>query len=358
MSSCYRCNGSGRCVNCVCVKAGDACTNCMPQRRGNCRNSITNRSDLRDSSAVVSQATVPVQPSPSPIPQQQLEIQSGVPLPPFTPMAQSTASTITSQLVSPTTPDTADVTTIPDLPPYPPLRDLSLTMGAQDAAEFSHQVSEAYEEIVHFSPNLLEVPMGNTGWTFIGMLSTLFHAFGNDSLGSADYAMKAAMVMQQLLLEKPVGKLTFAVSMECLQRRIASWNKGAVRELYSAKAPPSSTSSPNIEVAIADETVLQPTQHASLRLTSSRANCQLPSVSSPLIRVEAYLTWMTSLERRQSERCCAVNILLLSQLPPRHSSKGNLQRNPTQCYSPAWTGLPYVAPPKHWRCSRTVRHGC
>ena len=146
-------------------------------------------------------------------------------------MAQSTTSTITSQLVSPTTPDTADVTTIPDLPPYPPLRDLSLTMGAQDAADFSHQVSEAYEEIVNFSPNLLEVPMGNTGRTFIGMLSTLFHAFGNDSLGSADYAMKAAMVMQQLLLQKPVGKLTFAVSTECLQRRIASWNKGAVREL-------------------------------------------------------------------------------------------------------------------------------
>ena len=187
--------------------------------------------------------------------------------------------------------------------------------------------------------------MGNTGRTFIGMLSTLFHAFGNDSLGSADYAMKAAMVMQQLLLQKPVGKLTFAVSTECLQRRIASWNKGAVIESYSAKAPPSSTSSPNIEVAIADETVLQPTQHASLRLTSSRANCQLSSVSSPLIRVEAYFTWMTSLEKRQSERCCAVNILLLSQLPRRHSSKGNHQRNPTQCYSPAWTGLPYVAPP-------------
>ena len=256
MSSCCRWS-----MNCVCVKAGNACTNCMPQRRGNCRNSITNRSDLRDSSAVASQATVPVQPSPSPTPPQQLEIQSGVSLPPFTPTAQSTASTITSQLVSPTTLDTADVTTIPDLPPYRPLRDLSLTMGAQDAPEFSHQVSEAYEEIVHFSPNQLEVPMGNTGWTFIGMLSTLFHAFGNDSLGSADYAMKAAKVMQQLLLQKPVGKLTFTASTKYLQRRIASWNKGAVREL-PAKAPPSSISSLNIEVAIEDEMVLQPTQHA------------------------------------------------------------------------------------------------
>ena len=189
--------------------------------------------------------------------------------------------------------------------------------------------------------------MGNTGRTFIGMLSTLFHAFGNDSLGSADYAMKAAMVMQQLLLQKPVGKLTFAASTECLQRRIASWNKGAVRELlresttiqhHAARRTSKSPSRTR-------RSYIQPTQHESLRLTSSRANCQLLSVSSPLIRVEAYLTWMTSLERRQSERCCAVNILLLRQLPRHHSSKGNHQRNPTQCYSPAWTGLPCVAPP-------------
>ena len=37
-SCCCRCNGSGRCKNCVCVEAGRTCSNCLPTRRGRCRN--------------------------------------------------------------------------------------------------------------------------------------------------------------------------------------------------------------------------------------------------------------------------------------------------------------------------------
>ena len=36
--SCCKCNGSGVCRNCSCVKAGMACTNCLPSRRNGCRN--------------------------------------------------------------------------------------------------------------------------------------------------------------------------------------------------------------------------------------------------------------------------------------------------------------------------------
>ena len=176
--------------------------------------------------------------------------------------------------------------------------------------------------------------MGNTGRTFIGMLSTLFHAFGNDSLGSADYAMKAAMVMQQLLLQKPVGKLTFAVSKECLQRRIASWNKGAVRELLRE--------STTVQHQLAEHRSRHrgrdgPTTDPARKFASnieqgklSAAIRQLsPDQGGGVLDLDDVI-----IERRQSERCCAVNILLLSQLPRRHSSKGNHQRNPTQCYSP------------------------
>ena len=35
---CCRCNRSGRCRNCSCVKAGSTCQNCLPQRLGNCSN--------------------------------------------------------------------------------------------------------------------------------------------------------------------------------------------------------------------------------------------------------------------------------------------------------------------------------
>ena len=34
--SCCKCNGSGVCRNCSCVKACKACTNCLPSRRNGC----------------------------------------------------------------------------------------------------------------------------------------------------------------------------------------------------------------------------------------------------------------------------------------------------------------------------------
>ena len=36
--SCCRCNKSGRCTNCVCVKSSKKCSNCLPKWMGHCRN--------------------------------------------------------------------------------------------------------------------------------------------------------------------------------------------------------------------------------------------------------------------------------------------------------------------------------
>ena len=38
MSACCRCNGSGRCTNCSCKKAGRICINCLPSRKNHCGN--------------------------------------------------------------------------------------------------------------------------------------------------------------------------------------------------------------------------------------------------------------------------------------------------------------------------------
>ena len=38
MPVCCRCNGSGRCVSCSCIKAGRSCTDCLPSRNGRCSN--------------------------------------------------------------------------------------------------------------------------------------------------------------------------------------------------------------------------------------------------------------------------------------------------------------------------------
>ena len=38
MPVCCRCNGSGRCISCSCVKSGSPCVNCLPLRNGHCGN--------------------------------------------------------------------------------------------------------------------------------------------------------------------------------------------------------------------------------------------------------------------------------------------------------------------------------
>ena len=38
MRQCCRCNGSGRCKNCSCVKAGRACVDCLRRKRHGCLN--------------------------------------------------------------------------------------------------------------------------------------------------------------------------------------------------------------------------------------------------------------------------------------------------------------------------------
>ena len=38
MPICCRCNGSGRCKACSCVKSGRPCVDCLPSRNGHCSN--------------------------------------------------------------------------------------------------------------------------------------------------------------------------------------------------------------------------------------------------------------------------------------------------------------------------------
>ena len=41
MRQCCKCNGSGRCRSCSCVKAGKACVDCLPNKRQGCSNQPT-----------------------------------------------------------------------------------------------------------------------------------------------------------------------------------------------------------------------------------------------------------------------------------------------------------------------------
>ena len=57
MPVCCRCNGSGRCINCSCTKSARPCVNCLPLRKGLCRNQYA--------SNTLSPVPVPSLPAPS-----------------------------------------------------------------------------------------------------------------------------------------------------------------------------------------------------------------------------------------------------------------------------------------------------
>ena len=83
MVVCCRCNRTGQCRGCACVKAGKSCSNCLPSRLGNCSNvSATTNANTdtntdtanRDVSALsntsistISTATASTSPSSSPV---------------------------------------------------------------------------------------------------------------------------------------------------------------------------------------------------------------------------------------------------------------------------------------------------
>ena len=56
--TCCRCNRSGRCRNCSCVKSGTPCQGCLPQRLGNCTNASVPTSNQEQQPPVVEQTSL------------------------------------------------------------------------------------------------------------------------------------------------------------------------------------------------------------------------------------------------------------------------------------------------------------
>ena len=71
-----------------------------------------------------------------------------------------------------------------------------------DGADFTQMISAAYVEVVHWRHNLFLTPSGKAVKRFTSELARLFCAYGEGS-GLEPIALKAAMVMPALLLQKP-----------------------------------------------------------------------------------------------------------------------------------------------------------
>ena len=97
--------------------------------------------------------------------------------------------------------------------------------GETYSEEFMKLINEAYAQVVHWRPNLCKIPSGACGKQFVVELTHLFNAFAVESNLEA-IALKAAMTLPSLMLQKPYAKSKTCDHISCLQRRLRFWEKG------------------------------------------------------------------------------------------------------------------------------------
>ena len=89
----------------------------------------------------------------------------------------------------------------------------------------------AYEQIVYFKQNLMLLPSGNIIKQFIVELTYWLSQLNEPSSCLNSHAMKAFMVLPDLLLQKPSRRSKAKDNTQALKRRIDEWNKGNISGL-------------------------------------------------------------------------------------------------------------------------------
>ena len=197
MPSCCRCNGSGKCLNCACKKAGISCTNCLPLRRGKCKNRDGNAHASQHSGSSMSQDQV------ESIPDTQSPLHQPSSL--LSPVSRRYSS-VHSNYCHPVSVGGG---------------------GGVDSETFTISISSAYAEIVNWKRNFFAVPRGRSGKIFIGELARLYRAYA-EGTAMEGVALSAAMVMPTLLLQRPHRSSRTRDHSACLEHL---WEAGDINSL-------------------------------------------------------------------------------------------------------------------------------
>ena len=118
----------------------------------------------------------------------------------------------------------------PELPNCMPIVDPTFTWGCHESTTFITSLNAAYNEVVHWRPNLFRVPYGKAGKSFVSELARLYNSFASKSAMEC-IAMKAAVVLPILMLQKPSSKSKAKEHNSCLERRLNTWLDGDLDNL-------------------------------------------------------------------------------------------------------------------------------
>lgn len=117
-----------------------------------------------------------------------------------------------------------------DLPQFSELASPTFRWGDVDGETFAHSVECCYEETVHWRRNLFKIPSGKAGKSFVHELTKLFRAYADGS-ALESIALKAAMVLPALMLQKPHQKSKAKDHSSHLDRRLRMWARGDINAL-------------------------------------------------------------------------------------------------------------------------------
>ena len=117
------------------------------------------------------------------------------------------------------------------LPPFSPAHSPNFIWGEMEGAKVAEDIDMIYREIVHWRHNLFKIPSGKQGKVFVNEMARLFNAYAEAS-SLEGVAIKAAMVLPALVLQKPSKTSRSKDHSNCIERRMKEWQAGHFHTLY------------------------------------------------------------------------------------------------------------------------------
>ena len=102
--------------------------------------------------------------------------------------------------------------------------------GSLDGPAMCERVIASYNEVVHRKRNIFKIPSGKVGKAFVSEMAKLFQAFAEETRIKS-FALTAAAVLPNLLLQKPHGGSKTKDHVQCLEWRLRLWLNGEVESL-------------------------------------------------------------------------------------------------------------------------------
>ena len=206
--TCCRCNRKGTCRNCICVREGKSCTSCLPKRLGSCSNVDLDHPSETDE-------TVSDHPSETDETVSESMEKEGE--------AETTLQGGGKHVHEPNMEDT--------LPPFSPAHSPDFKSGEMEGVNVVADIDMIYSKIVHWRHNPFKIPSGKQGKVFVQEMTGLFNAYSEAS-SLEGVAIKAAMVLPALVLQKPSKTSKSKDHSSCIERRMNEWRAGQFQTLY------------------------------------------------------------------------------------------------------------------------------